>query len=718
MKRTLIVIALLMAATSAMAVGRVTVDPNKLGAKVAAIPSDTDVRLEQKVTVDARRQTVSSILADLSEQSGVTLYAGYNNLDWQVRDRWMNVFATDVPLKSLMDSIAHVMKFKWSRKESNGKWTYRLYMDRRTLLGVDRQRLTEEDRLIQLEDEQRERVVDDLTKAAAMSDEELESLRATDPSLYFHVKMGWAALVPDLLSEVPAAKAAWTSGDLLTFNGADLPAESQKALVRALGMMSGYVTKLYGPKYAVTQEAIDDLSKVSVALNASGLGSGRGGVSFGDVDLEWPAMRMRTSFCDPDSPVVQELGRAYVRLFDGEHVDGQELQRLTLSLEAQTTGFGEPITEHSEDPALAVQVKLKPMGDGFADVLKAVGKASGYAVVSDSFYVFNRGFRPVNSDIQLQAALDKLADQYRYNWDKRGSVLEFRDREWFRKRGYQVPEAWLEPWRKALDKTGTLNIDQLSRIALLDDDQVRENVKSDDVLNVPSLYYVLFLYSDLLRAYQCLDIGQQAALFTEDGLEFGTLSPAQWPTIAKVFRAKPMLTASLDAGLRLMGRREQVGKLTRYTFTATTPKKDSPPAKWEFTTPKYDLAHKIRALPWTGAESQSPDLFRQAQKQTLPDVWLWFKLGVVLYDGKYYEQALDAFGRVIGSEKSNPTLRFAAHTWRGHMLDLTDHRDDAVAAYKEALKIEKSEPVSHDQYDLVIDRKWVEERLKTPFKRE
>jgi hypothetical protein len=50
-------------------------------------------------------------------------------------------------------------------------------------------------------------------------------------------------------------------------------------------------------------------------------------------------------------------------------------------------------------------------------------------------------------------------------------------------------------------------------------------------------------------------------------------------------------------------------------------------------------------------------------------------------------------------------------------LDLLGRRPEALVRYQEALKLPGSPKIRHDQYKLVIDKQWVEERLKTPFER-
>ena len=717
-KTTLVFIGVIMAvtATTAMAVGKVTVDPNKPGAKIVMVAPEIDLRLDKKVNYEARRKLISVILADLSEMTGVSLRAGYNNMDWQVRDRRMTIFASNTTLKSLMNSISHVMKFKWSKSDQSGTWTYRLYMDRKTLLGAERQALLEEERLCSIEAEQRAKLVDDLTKAAAMSDDDLEKLRNDNPVLYVLARQGWQDLMPDLFRDVPEAEKAWSVGDALTLNAADLPMGAQQAISRTLSRMGDFFAKNIDPDAAPPSDITSQLDKVQVSINrAKSLCGYRGDTFIGDMTVFWPGSGLSTAFMNPDSDVVKNIYRDKIHELDGEPAK-QTNEQVIQAVQQQETDFGEPLIEHEDDPALSAKVKLNVGGPRFDDALAAVAKASGFTVVSDSFRTDYSGL-DIGKEVPLKDTLDKISSACRYNWDKKGSTLEFRDRDWFRKRNAQIPESWLEPWRKSLDNTGTLDIDQLSQIALLDYEQLRENIAFDEVLGNADLRVLVFSFGHLLKAYGCLSKDQQDAVFSGEGLDLGSVSPSQWTTVSRIFCGNTAFTGDPDAVLRLLGRRESSGKQFKYAFTVVT-STGQPPIKWEFTTPQYDVTNKINSLPLTDVGSRALDVFAEAVKVKLSNAGLWFKLGIVLYDGKYYPQALEAFERVAASENVQPMTQFAAFTWKGHLLDLMNRREDAILAYKDALKIDiDSETMRHDYYGMVIDRKWVEERFKVPFER-
>jgi tetratricopeptide (TPR) repeat protein len=98
---------------------------------------------------------------------------------------------------------------------------------------------------------------------------------------------------------------------------------------------------------------------------------------------------------------------------------------------------------------------------------------------------------------------------------------------------------------------------------------------------------------------------------------------------------------------------------------------------------------------------------------------VWMKLGMALFDGRYYQQALEAFQRLsqLAAAEKDSTGEFVSLVWQGHLLDILGRRDEAVQLYKEALQKDTGQTMRHDQYGMTVNRQWVEERLKTPFQR-
>jgi hypothetical protein len=135
--------------------------------------------------------------------------------------------------------------------------------------------------------------------------------------------------------------------------------------------------------------------------------------------------------------------------------------------------------------------------------------------------------------------------------------------------------------------------------------------------------------------------------------------------------------------------------------------------------PKPDaiaVMSKLTALPWTGAGAAAVKVYDEAVNAGIEDAGAWRRLGMLLYDGRFYEQSLDAFTR--SAKIGQPAmLRANAIVRQGLILDLLSRRDEALARYREALALGLERPVRHDQYKIVVDRAFVEGLLKEPFAR-
>jgi hypothetical protein len=122
---------------------------------------------------------------------------------------------------------------------------------------------------------------------------------------------------------------------------------------------------------------------------------------------------------------------------------------------------------------------------------------------------------------------------------------------------------------------------------------------------------------------------------------------------------------------------------------------------------------KIQSLPWAGAGAAALEVYQLARGLKIEDIGTRAKLFFALYDGRNYNEAL----ATVQTLTAEGDWKFVALVWEGHLLDLLGRRAEAVAAYQEALKVPGNPSMRHDQYGMVIDKKWVEERLKTPFER-
>jgi len=601
----LVLIALMALPCAVLGQGKITVDPNAGGAPEAQEVDKTDKRLQQKITYEAKHETVLAIIEALSEKTGVDLRAGINKQDWQVRDRKMSIFAKDTSLASLMNSISRVMKFKWSREgEDPTKWVYRVYMDRKTLLDAESRKAREEERTRKNEQTKRAGAIQAYSDAATMSPAELEKLKETNPFLYIVGKSNMAGSMGQFFGEAPMVAEAFTTGQPLTVSGANLSPAAQQGLLKSMQSIWKLEQQFSGSRRSskpFPEDLASNLDKVSIRVNRSkedmqGL-MPQMGFMLGDLTMSYGGKDVGVPLIDPDSNMAKMIGKMLLRSQEeGKGIDeladenmGKEfMAAMTKDMKSVQTGEAPP--EHPDDLALHAKVKLKVDGMKLDDVQAALAKASGLTIVSDSFgwSMGMMGTTKIGEDEQeIRAILDKIEEGYRENWEKHGSTLEFRDREWYRKRAAQIPEAWLEGWRDTLKKTGTLDIGDLAQIAMLTQEQLMVNVINDEALSQTQLFSSIFGAREPLRLYAQFSDAQRTALFSESGLDARSLSPEQWAQLDKAISPRnAAFLQSPDTQITLAATRTAKDKQFEYKLTATS--SDEPkPMEFSFTTPKY-----------------------------------------------------------------------------------------------------------------------------------
>jgi len=134
-------------------------------------------------------------------------------------------------------------------------------------------------------------------------------------------------------------------------------------------------------------------------------------------------------------------------------------------------------------------------------------------------------------------------------------------------------------------------------------------------------------------------------------------------------------------------------------------------ANWEASVDQ--IARAIDELPWQGgAPEKALECFRKAKDTDYQEQDPWFKLGLVLFGSAHYEESMYSFKKTTDPDF---IACFASMTWIGHINDILNHRQEAISWYKKALAHDPGFPVQHDNWGIIIDKKWIEERLKTPF---
>jgi len=579
----------------AEAIGKSTVDPNVAGAatKAESFDSESDARLARKVTYEARYRTVSAILADLSRSTGVTLKAGYNNQDWQVRDRKMNVFAKDLPLATLMSSIARVMKFKWSISRDARPWTYRLYMDRKTLLDADAKRARRIQKNIEWQTNKREAWIKDIADVGKLSDADYEKLKEQNPYLYMYRKTGISDALDAFFKAAPELANAFATGQEMSLRVSDLSPATEQATMQLSDARRILSSIRSGKGITPPPEPVPDASSIGLIINEGIDRVAREGAN--SLHMGWITVRygpqyseqdLITPFPNPDFETTKLFGTEWVQsLEEGKSGDqvAHPRSQIDAAQIADRVRFGQDDTpeekpkEHPDDPALQKKLKCQPEDTRLASVLAEIAKNSELSTVSDSF---GRPYtRPamIQGEMTARELLDKIETVYDEDWERNGAILELRDKEWFMKRSAQLPEAWLEKWRQEAKNTGTLDLDTLWQINKLSYDQLRMNLLEDDILGKMSLH----ADSNLMKIYDCLEPSQRRTVTSTSGATI-QLSDTQITTLADLLKSKG--TPVTDVTLTTT--RKSVGKHFEYEMRLAGPDRVQL-GVWKQATPEY-----------------------------------------------------------------------------------------------------------------------------------
>jgi hypothetical protein len=267
--------------------------------------------------------------------------------------------------------------------------------------------------------------------------------------------------------------------------------------------------------------------------------------------------------------------------------------------------------EHEDDPVLQLKVKLEMkekapsehMWRKFATQQQAIADASRFNIVSDSFSFLTGNTDLSSGEVKLQDLLDRFSEGYSCNWGRNGTTLEFRNRDWFRKRSAQLPDEWIERWRQMLLKNGTLTLDQFAQLATLSFEQWEESIFTDPVLDccgeVGNGGWNVIHNQALLGLYLRLGHDQCDMLFSADGLRLAALAPDQQQAAADMlgYRYKAffdMLDNYLNGGgegmvIKASSVNEKDGR-TAYEFVATD--QNGGRAEWRVGMPIYEAPKK------------------------------------------------------------------------------------------------------------------------------
>lgn len=127
-----------------------------------------------------------------------------------------------------------------------------------------------------------------------------------------------------------------------------------------------------------------------------------------------------------------------------------------------------------------------------------------------------------------------------------------------------------------------------------------------------------------------------------------------------------------------------------------------------------ELPAKMRELSYNGDYERGLELYKIALGADVKDLSIWFKLGMIIFEGGYLEESFTCFEKMIELEPEG-RYAFFSETWMGNIRDAQGRREEAVECYKKALHMFTGDSTRHDQFGIESSDTWVKARLKEPY---
>jgi len=525
-----------------------------------------DPRLDGKIAFDADGIALSAALDQLSSAAGVVMFAGVDDGDWGVRDRKVIVHVTDMRLGDLMRHLASTLHFHWSRGGEAGKYAYRLWQDKSEREEEESLRSSEDSTQSKQSRDKRENALADMTNLGSLNTLDAARLQTSDPWRYVLATEPLGRDVADLMTSFPEARSAFVQGTEAAFPVAELPpalqdtikriAESYDSLAKSIGSTEDH-SDLLG-RFEKLQITVNRRSRsMEDIVNRSMLGRitiGSGADSF-DIPL-----------FDPGSPVGKALGTAIISLKGGASKEavGKQLQSDMTAAIAALEAAQTSARDITSDPALRAKIKLF---DGTAAsllpvTLKVLAAKTKLNVVSDYFPspapMIDGGERTLGEQLEV------IRKAYGSNWTKSGGTLLLRDKDWFAKRAWAVPEVWMKYWADRAKLNNGLVLDDLARIGDLRDEQIDHTIMADSQL-------VRFGAGEaarnrqILRFYMSLTPEQRNQM-AESRLDAGSLGDEQWSALKTALATKGAAYAAVQRGSQFMQLTQSGKDVIEYRF--------------------------------------------------------------------------------------------------------------------------------------------------------
>jgi len=471
----------------------------------AAVSADEmpDSRLAEKVTIDCVNGRLYNALDRISAETKVTVNVGKSASDWQVRDYPVLVCARDLPLGTLLKSIADATHLLLSKGEAGDQTEYRIWRDLKRQKELDAYR------------EAKKAAV-----AAALAWDwdalcKIKDMREVDHPAWKNHDAGEKALLRLVAELGTDIRDLVLGGQDISFVYADMPPALRAHFKDAL---EGFQRQVEWDANERGQPAPPPLSKdlddYPVLIRT---GHSAEHLSFLTVEM---------SGFTPYPPMEGPHYEYWLRTYPWRPPARPEVPTTALVSDRLSARYvALDLTKTDGPPFLDTKMKYSPKEDEgkptYSDVLCAVSKATGYSIVAEGCAArYCPWLREVGSqvpkllgkEITVRQALALAIGDEHQEWfvDEENKLILGRDRKWAERVEALVPEKTLVDMSAKLKGTG-VDIDDLEPVIGLTDEQRNEwifqcpefpelNVLPEYALAEDSLLRLYFLLTPSERA--------------------------------------------------------------------------------------------------------------------------------------------------------------------------------------------------------------------------
>jgi hypothetical protein len=524
----------------------------------AQAPEDAQPADEPKLGIEIENARVRDALTKINEVTGEE-----HTSEGFVGDLSVSIFVHDPSPEKIRAAMKDLLYLHWRERDRDGKTQYVLWQDGRG--RALQQQLANQLAAERSPQRYHQSLIEAYDKAATLDKAGLEKLKKEEPFAYIMATTPAGRGLRDLLVYLgPDAFAAVGPGEHYEIPYSQLTPDGQYA-VRQFGLsMRGFLSS-FMPE--MTREAGDvDWSKVEVQIDGpqeEEMPDGSGTVHFGGgVGLNGPGTSgMEFPLLDPYSPEARAIARTILRVMGGELPPEEADKEFEAALVSEWNR-GKAAAQRSAASERKIPEELQrvveiDLGDGpgrksFEAFPGILAKAAGVDVYADAYpdprwtnVAAFGGSRP------LWKTLDLVAANARREWTYEDGAIILRDKRWYEKRAWIVPEAWFKRWWKTLGDRKEFGFGEICTMATeVSDDQARHGLSAEQKLYTAGMRRIAARPWEY-RLYGVLS-SEQVLAAEGGGLPLSALSPEQFRVYSEALRHRGRRAdAMADTWLRI-----------------------------------------------------------------------------------------------------------------------------------------------------------------------